>query len=195
MRRIVTLVVAVAGFLCIQNQSFAGTISGTVKVTGAEKSDNVVVYVEKTSGSFPPLAKRPSLLHKNLAFFPRVLPALVGSVVDFPNEDPVFHSAFSVSPSNPFELGIYGQGSDKNMKFSNAGVVEISCHVHPFMKATLFVLQNPYYTVTDANGKYSIRNVPAGRYTVKAHGLSGKPAVLSTTVSGSGTSLLNFTLK
>ena len=192
---IVSVALAAIGLLCLQNQAFAGTISGTVKVTGAETSDHVVVYIEKTSGSFSLPAKRPALLHKNLAFFPRILPVLVGAIVDFPNEDPVFHSAFSVSPSNPFELGIYGQGNEKNLKFNNVGVVDVSCHVHPFMKATLLVLQNPYFVETDAKGKYTIRNVPAGRYTVKAHGLSGKPAARSTTVSGSGTSLLNFTIK
>ena len=186
---VTTFLMMSAGF------TWAGTIQGTVTVQGQEKADNVIVYVEVAPGNYTPPGRRPELLHRNLAFSPRVLPVLQGTIVDFPNADAVFHSAFSVSPSNPFELGIYGQGKEKFVQFRKPGIVEVSCHIHPFMKATVVVAQNPYFAVTSANGSYSIHGVPAGRYTVKTSSPSGKPQSKLTSVSKGGTSVLDFSIK
>ena len=144
------------------------TISGKVVVEGQAKGSNVVVYLEGVAGTFQPPMKRPEMNHLNLAFKPPVLPILKGTTVNFPNSDPVFHSAFSTSLSNPFELGVYGEGSEKSLKFWNPGEVEIFCHIHPYMHAFILVLENPYFTVAGANGVYTLSGVPKGIYFLKA---------------------------
>jgi hypothetical protein len=150
--------------------------------------------MESVPGTFTPSGKRPELLHHNLAFFPRILPVLRGSTVDFPNTDPVFHSAFSLSPSNPFELGIYGQGREKFVQFNNAGAVEISCHIHPFMRATVLVLDNPYFAVTNQQGRYLIEDVPPGRYTIRTWGVDERPTAQSVSIDSRGPALLDITI-
>lgn len=176
------------------NAAGAGTIEGRVTIQGKTHSENVVVYIERVPGSYAPSGKRPELLHRNLAFLPSVLPVLKDSIVDFPNTDPVFHSAFSTSPSNPFELGIYGQGRDKFVQFNNPGVVEISCHIHPFMRAIILVLENPFFAVTSERGHYSIGNIPAGRYTVRTWSANTRPATQPVSIDRSGIVSLDFTI-
>ncbi|MEW6325273.1 MAG: carboxypeptidase regulatory-like domain-containing protein [Nitrospirota bacterium] len=180
--------------LLAANPAQAGTIQGKVSVQGKTSADHVVVYVERAPGTFTPSGPRPELIHRNLAFFPPVMPVLKGSIVDFPNTDPVFHSAFSVSPSNPFELGIYGQGRDKFVQFHNPGVVEISCHIHPFMRATILVLDNPFFAVTNEQGHYTIMNVPPGQYTVRTWSVNGQPMTRSVVVDRSGAAALDITI-
>ena len=52
--------------------------------------------------------------------------------------------------------------------FVNAGEVEIFCHIHPYMHAFILVLENPYFTVTDGDGRYTLPGVPKGTYIIKA---------------------------
>ena len=104
--------VALLWFVAIpEGIALSETITGKVVIEGQAKASNVVVYLEGVGGTFPAPMKRPEMNHLNLAFQPPALPVLKGITVNFPNSDPVFHSAFSTSPSNPFELGVYGEGS------------------------------------------------------------------------------------
>jgi hypothetical protein len=158
-------------FWCValsEGNAIGGSISGTVRIDGQPEASNVVVYLEGVRGIFQPSLKRPKMDHINLSFQPFVLPVLKGTTVNFPNSDPVFHSAFSTSPSNPFELGIYTKGSGKSVTFGNVGEVEIFCHIHPYMHAFILVLDNPHYTVTDSKGRYTLTGVPEGTYMIKA---------------------------
>ncbi len=178
--------------LGVTGAAWAGTIQGRVAIQGKAQPGLVIVYLERVPGSFAPEGKRPELLHRNLAFFPIVLPVLKTSIVDFPNTDPVFHSAFSVSPSNPFELGIYGQGRDKFVQFNNPGVVDVSCHIHPFMRAVILVLDNPFFAVTNDGGHYTIDRVPPGRYTVRTWSADSRPASQPVSVDRTGTTVLDL---
>lgn len=174
-RRMLAALVVSGAMLSGADGAGAGTIQGKVIIQGKPRAENVVVYIEHVPGAFTPSVRRPELLHRNLAFFPIVLPVIKTSIVDFPNADPVFHSAFSTSSSNPFELGIYGQGRDKFVQFNNPGVVEISCHIHPFMRAVIIVLDNPFFTVTNEQGHYVIDNLPGGQYTMRAWSSANTP--------------------
>ncbi len=168
----------------------AGSIRGRASVAGRSDNQNIVVYLEGVKGSYPPLAKRPEMNHINLSFQPPVLPVLEDTVVDFPNSDPVFHSAFSISPSNPFDLGLYQKGREKFVHFKNPGLVEVFCHIHSHMHAFILVLDNPYYATTDQAGNFTIPNVPDGAYTVKAW--VSPTMSMSKTVKVSGTGAVNL---
>jgi plastocyanin len=172
----------------------AGTIVGKAKIQGRQDHQNIVVYVEGATGAFQPPAKRPELNHINLSFQPPALAVLKGTLVDFPNSDPVFHSAFSISPSNPFDLGLYQKGREKFVHFKNTGVAEVFCHIHSHMHAYILVLDNPYFAVTDQEGTFTIANVPDGSYTLKAW--LNPSVVISKPVSVQGKQAVNldFTL-
>jgi plastocyanin len=172
----------------------AGTVSGKARVAGKESAANIVVYLEGVNGTFKIPEKRPEMNHINLQFQPGILAVLKGTTVDFPNSDSVFHSAFSISPSNPFDLGLYQKGREKFVVFKNPGVVELFCHIHSHMHGFILVLDNPFFATTNSEGEFSIANVPDGDYTVKAW--ASPTATMTKTVSLSGDKTVNmdFTL-
>ena len=173
----------------------AGSLTGKVMVEGNGYSEAIVVYLEEVSGSFRPPKKRPQIDHANQQFAPRTLVVTKGTTVDFPNSDQVFHSAFSISESNPFDLGIYGPGLDKNVEFNNSGVVEIFCHIHEHMYGFVLVLENPYFTTAADNGGFLIRNIPQGTYKVSAWMPPRSRETKSITINGTEKVSMNFTLR
>ena len=93
---------------------------------------------------------------RNLEFRPHVLPVLVGSTVQFPNNDEVDHNIFSMSRTKKFNLGSYKPGDSKAVVFDKPGIVELRCDVHAEMAAYILVMENPYFAVTDQKGSYRI---------------------------------------
>jgi plastocyanin len=161
---------------------FAGTIKGTVKVKGLRTPANVMVYLAKApQAAGDPSKAEPAMDQRNLEFIPHVLPVLVGSTVQFPNNDKVDHNIFSMSRTKKFNLGSYKPGENKTMVFDKPGIVEIRCDVHAEMAAYILVMKNPYFAVTDKKGHFeipdpdylkqtgleSLSGLSAGKYTVK----------------------------
>ena len=101
-------------------------------------------------------------------FSPDLLVVPVGSTVSFPNMDPVFHNIFSLSKPKAFDLGSYSKGETRNVVFPKQGVVDVYCHLHPNMAATIVVTPNRWYARSDRSGQYRIPDVPPGQYTVVA---------------------------
>jgi plastocyanin len=71
-------------------------------------------------------AVNPVISQKDRHFFPKVLPVVRGTTVDFPNDDAIFHNIFSLSKTNTFDLGIYPAGESKSVKFTQSGWVKVS---------------------------------------------------------------------
>ena len=162
--------------------AFAGTITGIVKVQGLRTPENVMVYLTKAPSAAEGLSKTELAMdQRNLEFIPHVLPVLVGSTVQFPNNDKVDHNIFSMSRTKKFNLGSYKPGENKTMVFDKPGIVEVRCDVHAEMAAYILVMKNPYFAVTDKKGHFEIPDpdylkqaglenvsgLPAGKYTVK----------------------------
>jgi len=134
--------------------------------------------------------KRPAaaftMTTRSKAFLPHVLAVPAGSTVSFPNEDPIAHNLFSLTPGNTFDLGLYRRGAGKDHKFDAPGVVNVYCNVHPNMSAVVHVMTTPYYSFTDVNGNYSF-DVPAGKYHVTAWNEQGGTAASDIEVKNDGT--------
>jgi plastocyanin len=146
----------------------AGSITGSVPVSGAAEAERTVVYVESAPAEAKAsVAERAKLLQKGARFSPAVLPIVKGSQVDMTNDDWVAHNVFSKSETKPFDLGMYSPGGVKAVSFERAGQVDVFCAIHPRMNAVILVLQNPYFAKPDANGQFSIDELPAGSYTLK----------------------------
>lgn len=101
-------------------------------------------------------------------FVPDLIVVPVGSVVSFPNMDPIFHDVYSLSKAKSFDLGAYDKGETRRVTFTKPGIVEVYCHLHPNMAATVVVMPNRYYARPDHDGRYRISNVPPGHYTLVA---------------------------
>lgn len=160
--------------LLAASPALAGTISGRVEMTekggrpAADLSD-VVVYVEgaRLRPRAAPAAN-PSIVMKGKSFTPRVAVVAVGGTVDFPNEDPIFHNAFSVSGENRFDLQLYKRPKSGSQTFQHPGVVRVYCNIHPQMSAVVLVRDNPYFTKAASDGAFTIEGVPPGRYKLTA---------------------------
>lgn len=159
---------AVAAVLLFTEYSSAGTIEGKVRVRGSLIDlSSFVISVEDIDGPFPPPSKAAVLDQKSLRFVPHVLPVLVGTVVEFPNSDPLLHNVFSISETKRFNLGLYSRGTVRRMRFDKPGVVPLLCNVHLEMSAFIVVLKNPYFARTAPDGTYRIPDVPPGRRRVR----------------------------
>src|ERR1044072_4353586 len=90
----------------------AGPVNGTVRPVprpGVAPS-TIVVYAEPVDAPAARAARKVTLSQKNKTFQPRVLAVPVGSSVEFPNNDGIFHNVFSLSTPQPFDLGLYCAG-------------------------------------------------------------------------------------
>jgi plastocyanin len=163
------VLVLCCGLLATGATASAGTIKGTVKQPHARTLADMVVYVEKAPGQFPPPKQHPVINQKNLTFTPHVLPVVVGTTVDFLNSDQVLHNVFTPDKcAGKFNLGTWPKGEIRSYTFSQPGCAPVVlCNVHPEMEGFVVVLQNPYSAVTDKAGLFSIANVPEGNYTIR----------------------------
>lgn len=153
-----------------------GRISGTVtilqkKFMGGfkEKGDmsGAIVYLIGFKDESPKEVS--TLIQENKSFHPMVLPIVAGQTVSFPNHDNIYHNVFSVSPIKSFDLGQY-KSSDppKDITFDKPGLVPVFCNIHPQMISFVVVLENSAFAETGKDGKFTILNVPPGKYTINA---------------------------
>lgn len=129
-----------------------------------------VVYLEVTFEA--PAGAKPAgaeMMQKEFQFAPGVLPIQVGATVSFPNADDGYHNVFSYSKTKRFDLGRYRKDEKPaTVTFDKPGSVKLYCEIHEHMRATILVLDTPYFTRTDATGKFKLEKLPAGQFTLKA---------------------------
>jgi plastocyanin len=141
---------------------------GNEAVAGRKDPDATlaVVWLEGVGAPAKVDPRTAVIRQEGLEFRPRALAVTVGSKVDFPNDDDLFHNVFSFSKSTRIELGSYPKGESKSVVFDKKGLVDLRCEVHKHMRAFIHVFDHPYFAVAAADGAYSIPNVPPGKYTL-----------------------------
>ena len=174
------------------NRYNSNSLSVSKSIEPYRLSEKTVVYIETIQGSFTPPSANPQLNQRDMVFRPIVLPVVVGTTVDFPNSDDLFHNVFSLSQPKEFDLGRYSKGQKKSVKFDKPGVVSVFCEIHSYMFATILVLQNPYFAVPDDEGNYSIANVPPGTYRLSFWYGRKKVETATVTVTAGQAATKNF---
>src|SRR5262245_44101091 len=124
--------------------------------------DPIPASIESTLAAQP--TTTPKLAQKDQCFMPRVVAIAVGSTVDFPNMDPIYHNVFSLSPTRRFDLGKYPKGSSRRVEFKKPGLVNVYCEIHSNMEAFILVLPNHAFTRPSASGDYALPDLPPGSY-------------------------------
>jgi len=155
----------------------AGSLTGKVELHDSQDAavrkhldySGVVVWLEPLAGSRTAVAPgaMARMVQKDKTFTPHVLPIQVGTTVDFPNFDPIFHNAFSNYNGQPFDVGLYPPGTTRPVRFSRPGIVRVFCNIHATMSAVIVVLNTPYFGTTQKSGAYQFRDVPPGEYTLR----------------------------
>jgi plastocyanin len=185
-RFLVTLLILYAALGCTV---LAGDIKGNVTAQGMRSPEGIVVYIDAIAGKTFAAPKEHAVMdQKKLTFIPHILPVLKGTSVDFLNSDSVGHNVYWPSVGGnrklAFNLGTWPQGVKKSYTYDELGAVPLLCNVHPEMAAYIFVAPTPYFAVTDAKGEYTIKDVPPGKYTLKAWSEQGKPVEQPVEVTG-----------
>ncbi len=130
---------------------------------------NAFVWVKNPPAGDSPVPTEPvSLNQEGCMFEPRVQGIIVQQELSVENTDPTLHNVRCMADKNrPFNLG-QPPGQAPRIKTFQVPeeAVKFKCDVHPWMAAYLFVMDHPYFAVTDADGKYSIPPLPAGSYTL-----------------------------
>lgn len=191
MKTLFILIVSIA--MCLFNISYAGNIVG--KVTNGKKGiGNAVIYIASDGQSHSGAGKHVKMDQKHLTFIPHVLPILVGTTVDFVNDDDVLHNVYCPSAcADNFNLGSWPKGESRSFTFKNVNCfATLLCNVHPEMEAFIIVVGTPYYTLSSKSGSYKIKNVPAGTYTLKVWSEKYNIKDISVTVPAKGDVTVNF---
>jgi plastocyanin len=145
-----------------------GIIKGAVTIAGKPTQD-VVVSVEgvpaepakaSLSGS---KAKKAVIDQREMKFIPYVSAILIGTTVEFPNNDTGWHNVYSKGGAKDFDLGLYPPGKTRSITLDKPGVARILCNAHPNMEAFVVVKEHPYFSAADNRGNYQIKDVPLGK--------------------------------
>src|SRR5579864_2172301 len=151
------------------------TVTGSVELTDQRDASmrkhkdysGVVVWLEpldsKARAAEPP-PRKAEIVQKDKKFIPHILAVPVGTQVDFPNFDPIFHNAFSKFSGQPFDVGLYPPGTSKSITFTRPGVVRVFCNIHQTMSAVIVVVKTPWFAVSNSRGAFEIAGVPPGEY-------------------------------
>jgi len=134
---------------------------------------NVFVYVRKglARGKKYSVPKKSAVLNQEKCMFQhRVQGVRVGQEFVMKNGDPVLHNVRSFSFRNrAFNVAQPAKSEDRKKVFKyRETAVMIQCDIHPWMKAYFFVMDHPYFAVTNKQGQFKIEGLPAGEYTLEA---------------------------
>jgi plastocyanin len=166
-----------AALLLLPGIGLASSVSGRVELVFSKDPNvrkhmdysGVVVWLEPVSAPAALPAKTPhaEMIQKGKTFSPHVLAITLGTTVNFPNYDPIFHNAFSNYDGQIFDIGLYPPGTTRAIGFRREGVVRVFCNIHPSMSAVILVLKSPYFSVSDKSGNFQIAGVPPGSYRIR----------------------------
>ena len=158
-----------------QAQPALGAVEGTVVLRSKANAqldlstyDRLVVYLKVADGrTTPPPETVAEIRQQGARFTPSLLVVAQGQTVSFTNDDDLYHNVFSYSAVQKFDLGLYKSGLHKTVRFDRPGVVRTHCSIHESMNATILVVDTPFHAgPINGPGRFSLKDVPPGRYEV-----------------------------
>ena len=133
-----------------------------------------------------------TLEQKGCMYVPRVLALRAGQTLRVSNDDPTTHNVHTLAKRNGELNRNMGKGQPA-LEFTfdkPERPVPFKCDIHPWMGAAVFVEEHPWFAVSDAQGRFRIRDVPPGSYEVEAiHETLGKVSGKVTVKAGSSTGI------
>ena len=191
-------IVTLSGLTAVQapikvtkNQDYCGaTIPSPVYAVGKDNGvANVEVYLKDISKGKANSTETIQLVNEHCMFAPRVQGASVGQQIKIVSNDPILHNT-------------HPQNSESNMTLYNVALpfkgfsvtkplpgtpelIKVKCDAHEWMHAWVWEFAHPYFATTDKDGHFTIRDVPAGTYTVVAwHEAAGEKSSSVTVAAG-----------
>ena len=181
--------------LLLVTDAGAGPVTGIERTTGRPDLPpaTAVVYAEPIDAAAPRAPRRFTLAQKNKTFQPRVLAVPLGSLVDFPNNDGIYHNVFSLSGPQPFDLGLYRAGDTRQRTFTAAGTYRVFCNIHPQMTAIIVVAPSGFTAAAAPDGRFTL-DLPPARYRITALSERSSPMSVETTSTQGASTVPELTL-
>lgn len=136
------------------------------------KLQNAVVYITQGLGNRVfAVPQEPALSDQHGCMFqPRILTARVDQPIRFLNSDPIAHNVHGFPQlARPWNFSLGVKGAAKTLMIDTPeNMIPIQCDIHGWMHAYVGVFDHPYFAVTDANGSFSLPNIPPGNYAIEA---------------------------
>ncbi|MEZ5363583.1 MAG: carboxypeptidase regulatory-like domain-containing protein [Bryobacterales bacterium] len=133
---------------------------------------NVFVYVKSglEGKSFAPSKDIVTIDQVGCVYKPHVVGVQVGQTLRVTNDDPTLHNVHPLPRTNPEFNKSQGAGAGPiDTTFSKPELmIPVKCNIHPWMRAYINVAANPFFSVTGADGTFTIKGLPAGEYTIEA---------------------------
>lgn len=143
-----------------------------VVVANAGKLANVFVYVKEglPQGNFAVPSEPVVLDQKGCRYNPHVLGIMAGQPLKITNTDTADHNIHDMPSKNqPFNESQMPTDKPVTKKFANPEMmIPVQCNQHPWMRAYINVMNNPYFAVSAPDGSFEIKNLPPGEYTIAA---------------------------
>jgi len=162
-------------------QALGGTLGAVVRNAEGEPVKGAVVYALPLDAQGAPVPiEQPAVIDQvDKEFVPNLTVVQVGTRVQFPNRDQIRHHVYSFSEAKSFEIPLYEGIPAEPIVFDKPGPVVLGCNIHDWMRAYVFVVETPYFTLTGEDGRASLE-LPAGSYAVRVWHpeLEGDPARL-----------------
>jgi hypothetical protein len=173
---------------------------------------NTVIALEGIDRGKAPTAQQPMLDNRMCVMEPRVQAVMVGTMLVIQNSDPFLHTTRGRLPNlkQAFNLVFPRDAPAREQKIRFPGVIAVHCDTHAHMQAYILSFAHPYFAVTDADGRFTIDQVPPGSYTLTAwhegwrildHDQEGRPTseepyvmTAEVTVTAGQTSTVEFQL-
>jgi plastocyanin len=158
--------------------------------------ENVIVYIKQINGNFPASTTPVVIDQHGCQYHPHVLGLQVGQPLQIKNSDNTLHNIHALPVVNsPFNEGQPVQGMVSTKKFDKPEITpfKVKCDVHGWMKAWMAVMPHPFYAVSQANGTFTISNLPPGSYTLVAWHEKYGSKEQQITVAAKESKAVNFT--
>jgi plastocyanin len=156
---------------CLSSTSILANDSLTVTVknqSGNFVKDVVIsAYLKKDKETLLAALKDIKIIDQiDKEFIAHVLPIQRGTSINFPNHDQIRHHVYSFSPTKKFEIPLYEGTPAQPIIFDKTGVVTLGCNIHDWMSAYIYIVDTPYFTMTDTNGIAKL-TLPKGDYSLQ----------------------------
>jgi hypothetical protein len=133
--------------------------------------ENVIVSITGIKVGKPFHGGAVTVTSQNCEFIPHVAIGFKGNKITMKTEDSVFHTFdvhISTGGKELYHVALPEKGSSVTKSLTKAGLLELSCYVHPWQHAYVYVFDHPYAAVTDEKGRFTISNIPPGTYAIEA---------------------------